>query len=142
MKEYKPIKLHISTTQTDGQGAVDNTEFYTEGGYCEENGTRYLSYQESEVSGMAGTTTVLEIAGKEAALSRSGTINSRMIFRIGCETKSLYDTIYGALDFFILTQKLDIGVCNGLVDSVYLKYRLRMGAGEANTTELHIRVSH
>ena len=140
MTEYKPIKLHISSTQTDGQGAVDSTEFYTEGRYYEEQGTGYLSYEETELSGMEGTTTVLEIAGKEAALVRRGAISSRMVFRTGCETKSLYKTAYGDLDFFILTQKLDIGVCNGLIDSVYLKYRFRMGRGEEYTTEMTIRV--
>lgn len=142
MTDFKPIKLHISSTQTDGRGAEDSIEFYTEGRYYEEQGTRYLSYQETELSGMEGTTTVLEITGEEAALARSGAISSRMVFRTGCETESLYNTAYGVLDFFILTQKLDIGVCNGLIDSVYLKYRLRMGHGEACTTEMTIRVSY
>lgn len=142
MLEYKPIKLHIKSSQTDGQGSSDNTEFYTEGRYYEEEGTRYLSYEESELSGMEGTITVLEIGREEAALSRSGAINTRMLFRTGCETETIYNTVYGVFDLFILTQKLDIKVCNGLIYSVYLKYRLRIGLDEAYQNEMTISVSY
>ena len=140
MSEGTPIKLHITSSQTDSQGTVDNTEFYTEGFYYEKQDNKYLSYEESAVSGMEGTSTTLELGGKETALTRCGAINSKMIFRLGCETKSIYTTVYGVFDLSILTQKLDIKICNALVDSVYLKYRLRISFGEVYTTEMTIRV--
>jgi len=142
MIEYKPIKLHIKSSQTDGRGNSDNTEFYTEGRYYEEDGVGYLSYEESELSGMEGTTTILGIGREEATLARSGAINTSMLFRTGCETETIYNTVYGILEFFILTQKLDIKVCNGLIYGVYLKYRLRMRPDEAYQNEMSISVSY
>lgn len=142
MSEDKLIKLHIKSSQTDSRGVVDSTEFFTEGRYYEKQDNRYLSYEESEVSGMEGTTTVLELGREEAVLTRSGAINSIMIFRTGCETKSIYTTIYGVFDLSILTQKLDIKICNELIDSVYLKYRIKLNFEEVYTTEMTIRVSY
>jgi len=142
MPEYIPIKLHIKSSQTDGQGNSNDTEFYTEGSYWKENGIRYLSYEESELSGMEGTTTILELGTAEAALVRKGAINTRMLFRVGCETETMYDTAYGVIDFSILTQKLDIKVCNDMLYSVYLRYRLRMGLEEAYQNEMTITVAY
>lgn len=142
MTENKPIKLHIKSSQTDGQGNSSDTEFYTEGSYREENGTRYLSYEESELSGMEGTTTILELKKEEAALVRKGAINTRMLFRTGCKTEALYDTSYGVIDFSILTQKLDIKICNDLIYGVYLRYRLRMSPEEDYHNEMTITVTY
>lgn len=142
MTDRKPIKLHIKSSQTDSQGNSNDTEFYTEGSYREENGIRYLSYEESELSGMEGTTTILELEGEEAALVRKGAINTRLFFKTGCETETLYDTSYGVIDFSILTQKLDIKICNDLIYSVYLKYRLRMGPEEAYQNEMTITLTY
>lgn len=142
MIDGKPIKLHIRSTQDDGMGAKDTTEFYTEGSYYEKEGHRCLSYEESEVSGMEGTTTILEIVEEEAVLKRSGAINSSMLFRPRYETQTIYATAFGDIDLSILTEKLDIKVCNGRIVGVYLKYRLRFGLNEAYTNEMSIKVSY
>lgn len=142
MTEDKPIKLHIRSSQTDSQGTVDSTEFYTEGKYYQKQDNRYISYEESEVSGMEGTTTILELGREDAVLERSGAICSRMIFRPGCETKSKYATGYGDFELIIQTQKLDIKVCNEKPDSVYLKYKVGISLEEASTIEMNISVSY
>lgn len=142
MNEGKPIKLHIKSSQTDSQGAIDSMEFYTEGRYYEKKDSRYISYEESEISGLQGTSTIFKLGREEALLMRSGALSSRMTFRVGCETKSEYDTGYGIFDMSILTQKLDINICNSLVNSVYLKYRLIINSGEAYTNEMTIRITH
>lgn len=142
MTDIKTIKLHIRATQSDGMGANDTTEFYTEGSCYEKDGYSCLRYEESEVSGMEGTMTTLEIGEQEAILRRTGAISSSMLFRRGCETQTLYATAFGDIDLSILTEKLDIKVCNGRIDGVYLKYRLRFGLDEAYTNEMSIRVSY
>jgi uncharacterized beta-barrel protein YwiB (DUF1934 family) len=113
-------------------------EFYTEGRYYEQQGNRYISYEESEVSGLEGTTTLLKLGKEEAVLKRTGALSSEMTFRIGCETKNAYNTQYGLFDLSILTHKIDINVCNSLINSIYLKYRLRINAGEIYTNEMTI----
>lgn len=142
MNDDKPIMVHIKSSQSDSQGTIDSMEFFTEGRYFEEQDNRCISYEESEISGLEGTTTTLKLGKEEAELIRSGALSSRMIFRIGCETKNAYRTEYGVFDLAVLTHKLDISICNSLINSVYLKYRLSINAGEVYTTEMTIKVSY
>jgi uncharacterized beta-barrel protein YwiB (DUF1934 family) len=137
-----PIKLHIKSSQSDCQGAIDSMEFYTEGKYYEKQDSKYFSYQESEVSGLEGTTTMLKLGTEEVVLIRSGALSSKMTFRIGCETENAYSTEYGEFNLSILTHKIDINICNDLINSVYLKYRLSINAGEVYTNEMTIKVSY
>ena len=141
MENGKPIMVHIKSSQADSKGSIDSMEFYTEGRYFEKKDTSYISYEESEISGLEGTTTILKLGKQEAVLMRSGAFKSRMTFRLGYETKNEYDTGYGLFDMEILTQKLDINICNSLVNSVYLKYKLTINSGEAYTNEMTIRVT-
>lgn len=136
-----PIKLHIKSSQSDCKGTIDSMEFYTEGKYHEKPDSKYFSYKESEISGLEGTTTMLKLGKEEAVLIRNGALNSKMIFRIGCETENAYDTEYGVFNLSILTHKIDINICNDLINSVYLKYSLSINAGEVYTNEMTIKVS-
>ena len=140
MNDVTPIKLHIKSSQSDCQGTMDTMEFYTEGKYYENQDSRYISYEESEISGLGGTTTMLKLGKHEAVLIRSGAISSKMTFRVGCETENPYTTEYGEFDLSILTHKLDINICNSRIDSVYLKYRLSINAGDVYTNEMTIRI--
>lgn len=142
MSEGKLIKVHIKSAQSDSQGTIDSMEFYTEGKYYEKKDSRYISYEESEISGLKGTTTILKLGREEAVLIRNGALRSRMTFRVGCETKNIYRTEYGVFELSVLTQKLDINVCNDLINSVYLKYRLSINTGEACTNEMTISISY
>lgn len=137
-----PIKLHIASSQSDSSGTIDSMEFYTEGSYYEKHDSKYLRYEETEISGLEGTTTTLKLGSEEAVLIRNGALSSRMTFRAGCETKNPYHTQYGTFELSLLTQELDINICNSLINSVYLKYRLSIDSGEAYTNEMTIRISY
>ena len=142
MNDGTPIKLHIKSSQSDCQGTIDSMEFYTEGKYYENQDSKCITYEESEISGLEGTTTMLKLGEQEAVLIREGALSSKMTFRIGCETENAYTTAYGVFNLSILTHKLDINICNSRIDSVYLKYRLSINAGEVYTNEMTIRVSY
>lgn len=142
MSEGIPVKLHITSSQSDGRGAMDSVEFYTEGKYYEKQGGRYIAYEESEISGLEGTTTILKLGREEAVLFRSGAVNSKMLFRTGCKTSNTYRTAYGEFDLHILTQKFDIKVCNSQLNSVYLKYKVGINSGEAFINEMTIKVHY
>ena len=142
MSEGIPIKLHITSSQSDDRGAMDKVEFYTEGKYYEKNGGKYITYEESEILGLKGTTTILKLGKGEAILFRKGAVNSKMLFRTGCKTSNTYSTAYGEFDLHILTQKLDIKVCNSQLNSVYLKYKVGINSGEAFTNEMTINVHY
>ena len=65
-----------------------------------------LAYQETALTGMEGTTTRFQIRGPRVILTRSGTVNSQMVFEEGRQHTSLYETPFGELSVDIQTSVL------------------------------------
>lgn len=74
-----------------------------------ENGFKII-YDETELSGMEGTTTMITILENEVILEREGSTNTKMTFNEAESTVSLYDTPYGMLELAILTNKVNINI--------------------------------
>ena len=79
----------------------------TTGGVLEatEEGFR-LSYEETELTGLEGTTTTFDIAPERVILTRTGGVNSQMHFSVGKLHTSLYETPFGALTVDVRTESL------------------------------------
>lgn len=81
-------------------------EFVTEGRYDVKDGSVYLSYDESEFSGMEGYVTSLKITGDRVEMMRSGEGligETEMEFEKGKRFKGRYDTPFGSVDMEVLT---------------------------------------
>ena len=70
-----------------------------------ENGM-VLAYEETALTGMEGTTTRFQVQGPRVILTRSGTVNSQMVFEEGRQHTSLYETPFGELSVDIQTSVL------------------------------------
>lgn len=102
----KPIVLFVKGEQTYDSLEPETTELITEG-VMEMDGKRtVLSYEESELTGMEGTTTRFIIEGDTVILERTGMIQSQMIFEQGKPSKSLYETPWGTMVVGVATTKL------------------------------------
>ena len=96
-------------------------------------------YEESEISGMDGTTTTLVIKGEALILEREGSTTTRMEFKKGEEVVSLYNTPYGMMNINISTKELDIDMDDdGGV--IYTKYILGLEGQPGITTELKVKI--
>ena len=102
----KPIILFVKGEQYFDGVDPDGTELMTEGTMTITDEGMDLSYQETELTGMAGTTTTFRIRGSRVTLLRSGTINSQMIFEEGQQHTSLYATPLGDMTIDIQTSRL------------------------------------
>lgn len=80
-----------------------------------------LSYQESELTGLEGTTTVFRIQGQQVTLVREGEVNSLMVFEEGQRHLSMYETPYGALSVGINTRRMktDLSPSGGDIEIDY-----------------------
>ena len=65
-----------------------------------------VSYQETELTGLEGTTTKLHIQKGKVTLLREGSINSQMVFEEGRRHLSMYETPYGALSVGVNTRRM------------------------------------
>ena len=84
----------------------DETELMTEGTMVLTEDGMVLSYEETELTGMEGTTTTFEVKGPQVILTRTGTVNSQMVFEEGRQHTSLYETPFGELTVDIQTSTL------------------------------------
>jgi len=84
----------------------DAQELMTEGTMTLTEDGMVLSYEETALTGMEGTTTRFQIQGPRVILTRSGAVNSQMVFEAGRQHTSLYETPFGELSVDIQTSVL------------------------------------
>lgn len=101
-----PVLLSIRGEQYFDGIDPDATELMTEGTMEVTEDGMVLSYEESELTGMEGTTTTFEVKGPRVTLIRSGAVNSQMVFEEGRQHTSLYETPFGELSVDIQTSEL------------------------------------
>ena len=102
----KEVTISIRSIQSLDEEDSDRVAFTTDGLYSHEDGTSYISYMESEVTGMPGTRTSLEIRPDEVIVDRTGGITSRMVFRKGETNRFQYETPYGMATLGMNTKKI------------------------------------
>ena len=102
----KPVILFVKGEQYFEGADPDGTELMTEGTMTLTDDGMLLRYEETELTGMAGTTTTFEVRGDRVTLTRSGGVNSQMIFEEGQQHTSLYSTLFGDMTIDIQTSRL------------------------------------
>ena len=100
------VIISIRGDQEFADQEQDTMEFVTEGTLTSTHYGYLLEYDESELTGMAGTHTAFQIRSNSVALIRSGAFRSQMIFEIGKKHYSMYDTPYGSMTMDIVTNSI------------------------------------
>ena len=101
-----PVLLSIRGEQYFDGIDPDATELMTEGSMVLTGDGMVLTYEESQLTGMEGTTTTFEVKGSRVILTRTGKVNSQMVFEEGRQHTSLYETPFGELSVDIQTSVL------------------------------------
>ena len=116
-----PVLLSIRGEQYFDDIDPDATELMTEGTMEVTEDGMVLSYEESELTGMEGTTTTFKVKGPRVTLIRSGAVNSQMVFEEGRQHTSLYETPFGELSVDIQTSELkhNLSERGGLMEIKY-----------------------
>ena len=107
----KDVLISFTGTQSDGD-AKDKIELYTEGRFYKKGNTYYVSYAESELTGMEGTTTTLKIDRESNVITmmRFGSNSTHLIFESGKKHLCCYETGYGALTVGVNSDYVDIDI--------------------------------
>jgi len=135
-----PVLLTIRAEQHYEDMEPDGVELMTEGTLEPmEGGGLRLSYQESELTGLEGTTTTFEVRGPRVILTRTGSVNSQMVFEEGKQHTSLYETPFGELAVDIQTSRLRHSLTEGggLMD---LRYSISVDHAVTGRNAFKIRV--
>ena len=138
MSESKKVNLFTKSIQTDKTGDKSKIEFFVESSYVEKNDYIYITYKESEISGMEGTTTTLKINTNSLSILRFGTYNSKLEFRQNEETLTNYQTPYGNIPITITTRLLEVDLNQDGKSNIHLKYSLEAEGEEPLDNEVEI----
>lgn len=106
MKTKKEIILFVKGEQAYEGVEPEVTELITEGTMTIGDGEIVLEYQESELTGMEGTNTRFTVHPDEVELTRTGMVESRMLFQRGKRNSSLYETPWGTMMVDVATTRL------------------------------------
>ena len=104
------VLLTIDGVQRFQNEAPETTKLVTDGTLRTENGAVLLSYAESELTGMSGTQTTFRIEPERVTLTRTGAVQSVMVFAVGEEDLSLYDVGVGALMITVRTERISSNI--------------------------------
>ena len=117
----RQVVLNIRGTQRYEGQEQDTIELVTEGFMEKTESGWALSYEESDLTGLAGVTTVFRVEEGRVTLRRSGQLNSQMVFQEGVSHESLYQMEFGALMMTVCAQRISYNLDEkgGYVDLIY-----------------------
>lgn len=102
----KDVVISIKGMQKYDNTDPDVIELVTQGRLTREGESYTLSYQESELTGLEGTLTTIQVDGEQVTLMRVGEFTSQMVFQEGRRHLSMYNTPYGAMAIGVNTRHL------------------------------------
>ncbi|MBU5676098.1 DUF1934 domain-containing protein [Alkaliphilus sp. MSJ-5] len=140
MKSTRMIR--VIGIQQNSDGEESTIELTTEGSVYEKNGSYYILYDESEISGMEGSTTRIKIENnKKVSMKRSGASAVDFIFEQGKKYESNYMTAYGDFTMKVTTNVLDVEISEetgkGKID---IDYDLKILGGVRTSNKLQIQL--
>ena len=98
-----------------------------------------ISYQESDLTGLLGVTTTFRIEPEKVTLTRTGKLESQMVFQRGVQHDSLYRMEFGALMISVCATHLffDITPEGGVIDLVY---QIEIEKSAAGIVDYHLDI--
>ena len=102
----KQVVISIKGMQKYVDTDPDVIELVTAGRLTRVGESYTLSYQESELTGLEGTLTTIQVDGEQVTLVRTGEFNTQMVFQEGRRHLSMYNTPYGAMAIGVNTRHL------------------------------------
>ena len=135
----KAVMLSIRGRQSyDGQ-EPEVIELVTDGTMEFRDGGWNIAYEESELTGLEGVTTVFRVEPGKVVLSRTGRLNSQMVFQQGVSHDSLYQMEFGALMLTVQATSVfyDIVPDGGVIDLVY---NISIENTEAGVVDYHLDI--
>lgn len=103
----KDVWLGISSVQEFEGCPPEHIDLVTQARLYKRNGKFYISYDESELTGLEGTRTTVKLDGKTVTMIRTGTYASEMFFSENQRHVGLYNMGCGAMTISTHTSRVD-----------------------------------
>ena len=135
----RPVVLTVRGRQSYAGQEPEIIELVTEGSMelCQDGWE--ISYEESELTGLEGVTTTFRVEPDKVILTRSGQLNSQMVFQEGTSHDSLYQMPFGTLMLTVKATRVfyDLVPDGGSIDLVY---HITIENAEAGVIDYHLDI--
>lgn len=135
----KKVLLSIEGRQSYAGQEPEVIELVTDGTLEQTVDGWIISYDESDLTGMQGVTTSFTVLPKKLILTRTGKLNSQMVFQEGIRHESLYQMEFGALMLSVCARKIcvELDSDGGVID---LSYGIEIEQTEAGVIDYHLDI--
>lgn len=136
----KTVMLSIEGRQSYMDQEPEVIELVTAGTLEQTPNGWIISYEETDLTGMAGVTTTFLVEEGKLTLTRTGRLNSQMVFQEGVTHDSLYEMEFGALMLSVCARKIrvDLTLDGGVIDLIY---GIEIEQTQAGTIEYHLQIT-
>ena len=135
----KEVVLSVQGRQNYGGQEPEVIELVTTGTMEFRDGGWDISYEETALTGLEGVTTTFRVEPGKVVLTRTGKLNSQMVFQKGVAHESLYQMEFGALMLSVKATHVffDIVPDGGVID---LSYAIEIEHTEAGVIDYHLDI--
>jgi uncharacterized beta-barrel protein YwiB (DUF1934 family) len=136
----KQVLITVDSVIDSAAGESDKMSFVTEGKLAGEKGHYTVSYEESEITGLNGTTTTLKVDKDSVTLIRQGNVEAMMLFEVGKTHLTDYNTQYGSVMMGITAKNVDVDLCDS-GGNIKVDYVLEYNRAYGGRNKLNVKVS-
>ena len=135
-----PVMLNVRGVQRYQDQEPEIIELTTEGTMERQKEVWEISYEESDLTGLAGVTTAFRVGPRGVVLKRTGKIQNQMIFMEGRRHESLYQLDIGALMIAVRSTSVKSALTEqgGTVD---ILYNIEIEDTAMGTMEYHLTIN-
>ena len=133
------VVLSIQGKQSYQGQEPEVIELVTEGTLEKVSDGWELCYEESALTGLEGVMTQFRIEPEQVILTRTGRLNSQMVFREGVAHDSLYQVEFGALMITVCAKRIiaQLSENGGMIDLIY---SIEIEQSAAGTIDYHLEI--
>ena len=135
----RKVIISVLGTQEDASGEKNRMELVSQGKHYQKNNRDFFRYEESEISGLEGTTTTIRIDAAEVCVLRMGQIEQKLVFEEGKTNTSLYRTPYGDFALLVKTHFLAVDLQDGC-GQIHVDYELAINDQWQSKNQLVIQI--
>lgn len=134
-----PVILSLRGRQAYVNQEPDVIELVTEGTMEHLDGGWLICYDESDLTGLAGVKTEFRVETDKVILTRTGKLNSQMVFQAGVRHDSLYQMEFGTLMISVCASRIiaQLDEDGGFVDLVY---DIELEQSTAGEVDYHLEI--
>ena len=131
------ITVHGKQTLDDPE--AEDISLVTQARFYRRKDCYYISYDETEVTGMTGTRTTVKVGPDTVTVIRTGRYPSTMEFEVGHRHRTIYRTDWGDLEFGVVTKSIHRSL-DDRGGELKVRYGLEVEHARVSDNDLHISI--